>query len=100
MLLERTLTTLQTRAECPTRAQELGTLGYLQWLAGLRPGANYLEETQAALRLAQGFEATDPAVAAFCALLRASTDRPLQMLELTLPERKRRGGAKARRRMM
>ncbi len=50
MLLERTITTLQSRADTPERAVELGKLGYLQWLAWLRPGASFPDEADRALR--------------------------------------------------
>ncbi|CUH52191.1 hypothetical protein [Shimia marina] len=100
MLLERTLNTLQTRTESPRRAEELGTLGYLQWLAGLPRNVGYPKEAERALEMAEAFEDTDPAVQAFCALLRESLQNPLQVLSLDMPERRRRGGAKARRRMV
>ncbi len=97
MLTERTLIQLQLHSGSPARARELGQLGYMQWLAGLPAGAPYPAEARRALRLAATFEATDPAVAEFCALLRASLTAPLSPLDLSLPHPRRRGGARMRR---
>lgn len=100
MLLERTITTLQSRADTPERAVELGKLGYLQWLAWLRPGASFPDEADRALRMAEPFAATDPAVATFCDLLRKSRSGPPEPMDLSLPSPRRRGGARERRRML
>jgi len=97
MLTERTLIQLQLHPGSPARARELGQLGYMQWLAGLPPAAPYPTEARRALKLAAPFEATDPAVAEFCALIRASLTRPLAPLDLSLPRPRRRGGARMRR---
>ncbi|WP_172295442.1 hypothetical protein [Pseudoruegeria sp. HB172150] len=100
MLLERTITSLQCRAESPERANELGKLGFLQWLAWLSPEACYPEETARALNLAEPFSETDPAIRAFCDLVRRSLSGRIEPLDLDLPERRRRGGAHERRRML
>lgn len=100
MLLERTLTTLQTRADTPERATELGKLGFLQWMMLLRPDASYPDEARRALATAAPFEATDPAVAAFARLVRASLEAPIRPVDIALPVPRRRGGARARREMM
>lgn len=100
MLIERTITMLQAQSDCHKRAEELGTLGYMQWLAGLAMHASYPHEVSRALSMAEPFKDTDPAIAAFCALLRASSQGPLAKLDLKIPERKRRGGARARRKLM
>ena len=100
MLLERTITTLQTQAETPERARELGKLGFIQWLAWLKPDASYPAEAGKALKMAAAFEASDPAGAAFCTLLRQSLADPLADLDLSLPRPSRRGGARERRRMV
>jgi len=97
MLTERTLIQLQLHPGSPARARELGQLGYMQWLAGLPPAASYPAEARRALRLAAPFEATDPALAEFCALLRASLKTPPAPLDLALPRPRRRGGARVRR---
>lgn len=112
MLLERTLTTLQSRAETPARARELGTLGYLQWMMLLPADAGYPREARRALAMAAPFRATDPAVAVFADLVRASlrgtesgTDAgngavPALPPDLSLPTPRRRGGARERRRQL
>lgn len=100
MLLERTITTLQCHAETPQRAEELGRLGFLQWLAFLAADAGYAAEARRALAMAAPFEATDPAVAAFCRLVRGSLDGPVSIPDLTLPRPTRRGGARRRRRLL
>ena len=100
MLLERTLTTLQSRAESPERARELGRLGFLQWMMLLRPEASYPEEARRALSLAAPFEGTDPAIAVFTRLVRESLSRRAQPVEMPLPLPRRRGGARARRALM
>jgi len=97
MLTERTLIQLQIHPGTPARARELGQLGYMQWLAGLPADAAYPYEVRRALRLAAPFEASDPAVAAFCTLLRTSLQRPFAPLDLSLPRPRRRGGARMRR---
>lgn len=96
MLLERTLN--QIRGAAPSRADELGTMGYLRWLGALPGDADYQLEATGAYLGALPEARHDPAIAAFCALLRASLARPLAPLPFTLPERRgRRGGARGRR---
>ncbi|WP_158969823.1 hypothetical protein [Chachezhania sediminis] len=100
MLLERTITTLQTQAETPERAEELGKLGFIQWLAWLKPDASFPAEAARALELAAPFQPTDPAIGVFCRLVRQSMAGPLADLDLNLPQPRRRGGARARRLML
>ena len=97
MLIEKTLQQLQVNPSSPERAKELGQLGYMQWLGGLPGGSDYRAEALAAYILAAPFAGSDPAVAAFCALLRTSVKQPLAPLDLALPRPRRRGGARERR---
>ena len=97
MLIQKTLLQLQTRADTPERALELGRMGYMQWLGGLPGASNYAFEAQKAYRYARPFAQTDPAVDAFCDLLRQSLKHPLKPLDLALPKPRRRGGASERR---
>lgn len=97
MLLERTISQLDIGPMPPARAQELGQLGFMQWLGALRPMADYRAEAMRAYSAAQPFLRTSPAVAVFCDLLVASTRMPIEPLPLALPARHRRGGARARR---
>ena len=97
MLLERTISQLDIGPLPRVRAEELGRLGYLQWLGGLRPDASYLAEALRAHRKALPFATTSPAVAVFCDLLEASARMPPVALDLPLPVGARRGGARARR---
>ncbi|HEY9040169.1 MAG TPA: hypothetical protein VIN05_14645 [Roseovarius sp.] len=97
MQIERILTQLQVKASSSQRARELGQLGYMQWLGGLPGHADYNAEAARACRMAANLAGTDPAIAVFCELLRASVRRPLQPLDLALPKPARRGGARARR---
>lgn len=93
-----TLSQLLMAPADPARAREIGQMGYMQWLAGLPGGASYGAEARRALRVARDFTASDPAVAEFCRLLRASLHGPLVPLDLSLPAPRRRGGARERRR--
>ena len=97
MLIQKTISQLQVRADTPERAKELGQLGYIQWLGALPGNANYEFEAVRAFLYARPFISSDPAVAAFCHLLRASLKHPLQPLDLALPKPRRRGGAHERR---
>lgn len=97
MLLERTIFQLDVGDVPPDRANELGTLGYMQWLGGLRGDACYLHEAMRAYDMAAPFVRTSPAIAVFCNLLVASAVSPAEPLPLTLPRKSRRGGAQARR---
>ena len=96
MLLDRTITQLDTGYVTRARALELGGLGYLQWLGALPGGADYHGEAIRAHAAAAPFRRRSPAVAVFCDLLVASTRMPPAPLPLSLP-RHRRGGARARR---
>ena len=97
MLLERTITQLDTGPMPPDEARQLGQLGYMQWIAALPGAANYRSAAHHAHERAAPFRHRSPAIAEFCKLLRASLDRPLAPLPLAMPPRKRRGGAGARR---
>lgn len=97
MSIERTLTQLQVNPRTAERAREIGQMGYMQWLGGLPAKACYLTEATCAYIAATPFRDTDPAVAEFCKLLKASLNAPLTPLDLALPKPRRRGGAKERR---
>lgn len=97
MLIQRTLNQLQLNPATPERARELGQLGYMQWLGGLPADAGYPDEARRAYGVACAFADSDPAVAVFCDLLRASLRGPLEPLDLALPRPRRRGGARERR---
>ncbi|MEM7290806.1 MAG: hypothetical protein AAF412_10645 [Pseudomonadota bacterium] len=97
MLLELTVTQLDIGHVPSERANELGQLGYIQWLGGLPAKACYEQEARRAYKVASPFAATSPAIAVFCDLLKSSISNPLQPLPLNLPIRQRRGGAQARR---
>lgn len=99
MLLERTIHQLDMGPLPPDQAAEMGSLGYLQWLGGLNGRTGYAQEAARALRMAQPFAESSPAVAVFCGLLAASMRQPLQPAPLSLAARRRRGGAPARRRL-
>ncbi|MEM8580458.1 MAG: hypothetical protein AAGA38_05755 [Pseudomonadota bacterium] len=97
MLLERTIAQLDVGFVPQDVAEKMGHLGYLQWLGALRGTASYAGEAMRAYSLAQPFIRTSPAIAVFCSLLLNSVSSPLKPLDLKLPPRTRRGGAKSRR---
>jgi hypothetical protein len=97
MLLERTIFQLDIGLVSPQKAEEMGQLGYMQWLGALPGQADYHRAARHALARACPFAETSPAVAVFCRLLSASTVMPPVPLALSLPRRSRRGGAQARR---
>ncbi|MBS8227831.1 hypothetical protein [Vannielia litorea] len=97
MLLERTISQLDTGPMPPDEAWQLGQLGYMQWLAGLPGGVDYRHAALEAYARALPFSGHSLAVEAFCSLLQASADNPLTLLPLALPPNRRRGGAAARR---
>ncbi|MEM7068233.1 MAG: hypothetical protein AAF478_05050 [Pseudomonadota bacterium] len=97
MLLKRTISQLDIGNTSPERAQELGQLGYIQWLGALPAEVGYEKEAKRAYTFAKPFTATSPAVKVFCDLLLASIRSPIEPLPLSIPVCKRRGGAKARR---
>ena len=97
MLLERTIAQLDVGPMPAEEARQMGQLGYMQWIAGLPSGADYERAALNAHSLAAPFICTSPAVAEFCELLLTSVREPLTPLQLSLPPRKRRGGAGARR---
>lgn len=98
MLLERTILQLDIGFVPPDEAAELGGLGYLQWLAGLPGRSDYRREAARAYAMAEPFIETSPAIAVFCDLLASSMKTPLKPSPLSMPARRRRGGAPARRR--
>lgn len=98
MLLERTIAQLDIGAVPQEQAEDLGHLGYLQWLGALRGSASYQTEAARAHAMAQPFAHSSPAIAVFCGLIRASLAAPLQPLDLRVPKLSRKGGARARRR--
>ncbi len=97
MLLELTISQLDIGPVSPDRAEELGQLGYIQWLGALPRMSEYRREAMRAYQMAQPFRRNSSAVAVFCDLLVASTQTPIQPLPLALPQPCRRGGAAARR---
>lgn len=97
MFLERTISQLDVGFLPPNQAEELAHLGYLQWLGSLRGDAGYAQEAMRAYDMARPFIQNSPAVAIFCHLLVTSATAPIEPLDLKLPPRTRRGGAKARR---
>ncbi len=97
MHLERTLHMLQTETETEERAAELGRMGVMQWLGGLKGDESFPAQAADALEAASPFREADPAVEAFCALLEEAMKMPPRPLDLALPQRRRRGGARRRR---
>ncbi len=95
MLLNRTILQLDVGPIPQERARELAAMGYLQWLGGLPADASYPEAAHHALRVAGPFCETSPAVLLFSEIVEASLG--CMTLDLTLPSRQRRGGARARR---
>ena len=73
MLLDLTISQLDTGPMPPERSLELAQLGYLQWLGALPIMADYRGEALHAYASAMPFTGRSPAVAAFCDLLLAST---------------------------
>lgn len=97
MLLERTIAQLDIGPVSPDQAEEMGHLGFMQWLGGLPGDASYVASAQHAHDYAHPASITSPAVEVFCDLLLASCEELGTALDLRLPTRTRRGGAKARR---
>ncbi|MCH2078190.1 MAG: hypothetical protein MK180_15135 [Rhodobacteraceae bacterium] len=97
MLLERTIAQLDIGPVSPDQAEEMGHLGFLQWLGALKGNESYIEAASQAYARARPASAASPALAVFCELLAASSEDPLAELNLRLPTPTRRGGAKARR---
>lgn len=97
MLLKRTIAQLDIGYVPAEQAREMGQMGYMQWLGALPGRASYVAEARRARAMALPFARTSPAVAVFCQLLEASAATPLAPLDLSLPARTRRGGARARR---
>ncbi len=97
MLLERTITQLDVGHVPPNVAQQMGQLGYMQWIAALPSDTGYRQAALRALETAAPFVSASPAVAAFCDLIRRSIKDPLTPLPLRMPPRVRRGGSQARR---
>ena len=80
MILERTILQLDTGPMDPDAAQELGQLGYMQWIASLPANTDYCAAALAAIDKAQPFMVHSPAMATFCELLLASVEAPLTPL--------------------
>lgn len=99
MLLERTISQLDIGYLPPEQAEELGHMGYLQWLGALPGNVGYAREARRARQVARPFINTSPAVAVFCDLVAASAELPPRPVDLKLPKRTRRGGARARRQL-
>ncbi|MEM8554644.1 MAG: hypothetical protein AAGF71_07415 [Pseudomonadota bacterium] len=97
MLLDRTIFQLDIGQVDPDQAEELGHLGYMQWLGALRGDQSYPEAAMRAYNRARRFRKNSPAVGVFCDLLVASVSAPIAPLTLKLPAKTRRGGAQARR---
>ena len=97
MLLELTISQLDIGPLPPDRAQELGQLGYIQWVGSLPAMSDYAREAMRAYEMALPFRRSSPAIAVFCDLLVASTCLPPRPLSLAFPTPRRRGGADARR---
>ncbi len=97
MILERTISQLDTGPVAADTARQMGQLGYMQWIASLPGDADYRRAALDAFDRAAPFMVHSPAVAEFCELLLSSVERPLTPLPLSLPPRQRRGGAQARR---
>ena len=97
MFLHRTISQLDSGPMPKAMARQLAQLGYMQWIASLPGQSCYLTAVRQAMALAAPFAGHSPAVAEFRALLEASAEAPLSILPLTMPPRKRRGGAQARR---
>lgn len=97
MLLNHTINQLRIPGLGAERARELGHLGYMQWLGGLHGGSGYRDEAMRAYTRAAPYLRDAPALAVFCDLLVESTRTPLRPLDLVLPPKQRRGGAKGRR---
>jgi len=97
MLLERTISQLDIGPVTPSRAVDLGQMGFVQWLGALPGGANYAVQARRALAQAAPFCAVSPAVMVFCDLVIASLAMPPRPLDLPWPRPQRRGGARARR---
>ena len=100
MLLECTIEQLDVGPVTPEAAIEMGSLGYLQWLAGLPGDAGYRNEVVRAYVMAEPLSTVSPAVAVFCELLDASLKTPFAPLPLVLPPVRRRGGAVERRKRL
>ncbi|MEM9422725.1 MAG: hypothetical protein AAF986_09505 [Pseudomonadota bacterium] len=97
MDLEQTLLQMDIGYVSQSRAEELGQLGYLQWLWALPGDSCYLYEAMTAYEVARPSISVSPAIAVFCHLLVTSAADPLVPLDIRFPRRTRRGGASARR---
>ena len=69
MILERTITQLDTGPIPADQARQMGQLGYMQWIAALPGSADYPKAAQHAYDTAAPFMEHSPAVAEFCAHL-------------------------------
>lgn len=94
MLLDRTLFQLDIGWVAPERAEELGYLGYLQWLGALPSGGCYRAEVEVALAAAEPFAEASPAICVFMRLLEASLDSGPCDIASKWPRQMRRGRAR------
>lgn len=99
MLLQRTISQLDTGPIAPERAEELAAMGYQQWLYGLPGGVSFPEAAAQAHAKALPFAGRSNAVAMFCDMLLASLILLPMPLQLRQPVPQRRGGARARRKV-
>lgn len=100
MNLHRTLHMLQTQTDSQERLAELGRMGFMQWLGSLEGRASFALQAEVALGAAEKFRLTDPAVEVFCGLIEEALAMPPRPLDLALPEKRRRGGARSRRQLI
>ena len=99
MLLERTISQLNSGPMAPDRAEELAAMGYQQWLYGLPGEVSFPDAAAQAHIAALPYADTSPAVAVFCDMLRAAMILQPMPLRLQQPVPQRRGGARARRKV-
>lgn len=100
MVFERVLCGLQAQTGSTKRAQELANMAMMQWLGTLPGNMAYPEAVARAQEAARPFRHRYAPVAIFCQLLTESLKGPMHPLGLRLPQKGRRGGARARREML
>ncbi|MBV7377402.1 hypothetical protein [Maritimibacter dapengensis] len=98
MLTELTIAQLDISGLSLDASDELARMGFLQWLATLPSDSSFYEEADRALSIAAPFVDRSHAIAVFCDLVREAKAASPDPLALTMPARKRRGGATHRRR--
>ena len=97
MFLEYTISQLDIGPMPPDRADEMGHLGFLQWLGALPGDRSFAQEAERALMLSLPAAGYSPALAVFCDLVARAVAASPAPLTLRLPQATRRGGARARR---